>query len=375
MKIEIHHRCRDFDSYRAARTKSLFNAECGWAFDLDAELPIEDFDWKIGLVVGPSGSGKSSIGRRIFGEHAFYEPTGWPTNAPIIDAIAPEGDFNAVTAALAAVGLGDVPAWLRPYGVLSTGQRFRADLARVVAEAPAEVVIDEFTSVVDRQIARIGAQAFAKAWRRTTGQAVLLSCHYDIIDWLCPDWIYDTGARAFARRRERRRPGIELGIFETDGGYWSLFKAHYYLALPRPVAASYFVGSVEGEPVAHLAVSPKFESHYYRATRLVVMPQWQGAGVGTRFLNWVCQYHLDGRGRQGRRYRTLFHTSHPQLCAYLKRSPKWRQVSSVLYGANRRRGIGSMKRTTSRPDVGMGNCGYGGHFRAVQGFAYTGGAA
>ena len=51
----------------------------------------------------------------------------------------------------AQVGLGDVPTWLRPYRVLSTGQQFRANLARVLCEAPARVVIDEFTSVVDRK--------------------------------------------------------------------------------------------------------------------------------------------------------------------------------------------------------------------------------
>jgi len=37
--------------------------------------------------------------------------------------------------------------------------------------------------VVDRQIAKIGAGAFSKAWKRGGGQAVLLSCHYDVLDW------------------------------------------------------------------------------------------------------------------------------------------------------------------------------------------------
>jgi hypothetical protein len=42
MKLEINHRCADFDSYRAARVKSLFNVDDGSRFDLTAELPIED---------------------------------------------------------------------------------------------------------------------------------------------------------------------------------------------------------------------------------------------------------------------------------------------------------------------------------------------
>lgn len=101
--------------------------------------------------------------------------------------------MNTVTSALSAVGLGDVPAWLRPFKVLSNGEQFRAGLARLICESPDQVVIDEFTSVVDRQIAKVGAAAFAKAWRKTKGkQIVLLSCHYDIIEWLQPDWVYDT---------------------------------------------------------------------------------------------------------------------------------------------------------------------------------------
>lgn len=58
MKIEVQHHCSDFNSYRAARVKSLFNAEKGCDWEKTIELPIEDREWQIGLVVGPSGSGK-----------------------------------------------------------------------------------------------------------------------------------------------------------------------------------------------------------------------------------------------------------------------------------------------------------------------------
>lgn len=124
---------------------------------------------------------------------------------------------------------------------------------------------------------------------------------------------------------------------------------------------------VDGELVAHLAVTPRFEIKGFRATRLVVMPEWQGAGVGTRFLNWVCAFHKAGGGRQGKEFPTYFHTSHPQLVQFLKRSKDWRQVSAMLLGANKadqKKRVAS-KKTTSTP-------GAGGHFRAVQGFKYIG---
>ena len=282
MNVEIHNVCSDFNSYRAARVKSLFNAESGCNFDLVADLPLEEKPWRLGVIVGPSGSGKTSMGRVLLGSKNFYAPA-WPSDQPIIDAIAPGGDFNAVTGALAAVGLGSVPAWLRPFHVLSNGEQFRANLARVICEAPERVVIDEFTSVVDRQIAKFGALAFAKAWKRTGNQCVLLSCHRDILEWLEPDWIYDTGKIEFSWGC-LRRPRFELEIRQVDGSYWPLFAPHYYLKLPMPVAAKYYVGLVDGEPVCHLAMATinagkgQFEG---RGTRLVVMPEpsWGRAPV------------------------------------------------------------------------------------------------
>lgn len=373
--IEIHHRVSDFDSYRAARVKSLFNAENGCNFDLT--IPGVDLSgvWTIGAVVGPSGSGKTSIGRKIFDTDRVVDlSAGWNDDRPIVDDIAPDGDFNTVTGMLAAVGLGDVPAWLRPFRVLSNGEQFRAGLARLICEKPPEAVVDEFTSVVDRQIARVGAHAFQRAWRREnqTGRVVVLTPHYDVIDWLQPDWVIDTGKKTFDRGTPRRRPDIELEIWKVDGSYWRYFEPHYYLSLPRPIAAEYFVGTVDGELACHMAVGPWFHVGGYRATRLVTMPEWQGAGVGSRFLDEVAQYHLDGRGRKGKQLPTYFHTSHPQLCAALRRSPKWVQVSAKLYGDNKTKSMQSLNRSGCSLRGGRPATGFGGHFRAVQGFKYIG---
>lgn len=367
-KIQIHNKIDDFNSYRAKRVKSLFNAESGCNFDFEMDIDLSG-KWQIGVVVGPSGSGKTSIGKIIFGENLIYDYTkNWSNNKPIIDDISPNGDFNSVTGALASVGLGDVPVWLRPFKVLSNGEQFRAGLARIICEKPEKIVIDEFTSVVDRQIAKIGSQAFQKAWRRSNpeGKVVLLTPHYDILDWVCPDWVIDTKTKIFERGRLRQRPKIELEIFKTNGSYWKFFKPHYYLDLPMPIAAEYYVGTVNGELTCHLAVSPNFQIKGYRATRMVTMPEWQGAGVGMRFLEWVCENNLQGGGRKGKKFPTYFHTSHPQLCSALRRSKKWIQKSSMLYGGNKAKSFKSISKSNSK------KVGYGGHFRAIQGFKYVG---
>lgn len=132
---------------------------------------------------------------------------------------------------------------------------------------------------------------------------------------------------------------------------------------------------MDGELVCHLAVAPFFTANAYRATRLVVMPEWQGAGVGTKFLEWVCKYHKDGNGRCEKRLPTIFHTSHPQLVGYLKGSPKWVLKSQQMYGGNKAKSAASIKKSnatkTNIAAAGSG-IGYGGHFRAVQGFKYIG---
>ena len=373
VKIEVHNRVSDFNSYRSARVKSLFNAENGCNFDLVIDNVDLSGDWNIGVVVGASGSGKTSIGKMIFGDNKIYDYTkGWSPDKPIIDDINPNGDFNEVTGALSSVGLGDVPAWLRPFRVLSNGEQFRAGLAKIICEKPSELVIDEFTSVIDRQIARIGSNAFQKAFRRSNpkGKVVLLTPHYDILEWVQPDWVIDTNKKSFTRGLLWQRPKIKLDVWKVNQSYWQFYKPHYYLDLPMPIAGEYFIGTVDGELACHLAICPKFESKGYRGTRLVTMPEWQGAGVATRFLDFICEYHLQGNGRKNKKYPTYFHTSHPQLCGALRRSKKWIQVSGVLYGGNKKKSAKSIDRSrVGKKKVGTG---YGGHFRAVQGFKYVG---
>lgn len=164
------------------------------------------------------------------------------------------------------------------------------------------------------------------------------------------------------------------------GGWdlWPLFKPHHYLDSGPMIGAKCYVAFVEGEPVAHLGMGTKnvqtkdasgrkVHAVEARGCRLVVMPEWQGAGVGMRFLNTVCQMNLEGEGTlPGRRMTTVFHTSHPQLATALRRDGKWRQVSGVLHGAHRGKSRASLQKTT-----GTGT-GFGGHLRAVQGFRYYG---
>jgi ABC-type ATPase with predicted acetyltransferase domain len=199
-------------SYASERTRGLYNVgvQDGCRFVMDVDVPIEKDDWQVGVIVGPSGSGKTSIARELFrqGWNDWDPENDWG-NDPIIDVLSKGDDAYAkATAALSAVGLGSVPAWLRPYRILSNGEQFRANLAMLIRFSDQYgdkgIVIDEFTSVLDRQVAKVGANAFAKAWRkRTDKRIILITPHYDILDWVEPDWWIDTaeGADEFASDR------------------------------------------------------------------------------------------------------------------------------------------------------------------------------
>ncbi len=223
MLVEIDQSVPAYKSYAAERTRGLYNvdAEDGMRFRLEAEVPIEESDWRIGVIVGPSGSGKSSIGRALV-EKGFKEWTGgrWPKEQPIIEVLGKD-DYAKATAALAGVGLGSVPSWLRPKSVLSTGEQFRAELAQLLLRTGenSRVVVDEFTSVLDRQVAQVGAGAFAKAWRKKPHRKVILiTCHYDILEWVQPDWTVDTHEAeelGAAGKATLRRESLQSGADRT----------------------------------------------------------------------------------------------------------------------------------------------------------------
>jgi ABC-type ATPase with predicted acetyltransferase domain len=236
MLVHIDQSISMSESYAAARTMGLYNVgvEDGCRFRLDVDVPVEREDWQIGVVVGPSGSGKTSIAKAIE-EHGWKEwVVRWPREKPIIEVLASKGEdpeqaYAKATASLAAVGLGSVPSWLRPHSVLSNGEGFRADLALLLRGKLNRIYIDEFTSVLDRQVAKVGAGAFAKAWRKAGDrQIILITPHYDVLEWIEPDWWIDTAegldefasdrgvvkARkgSFQEARDRARyPGDEVG--------------------------------------------------------------------------------------------------------------------------------------------------------------------
>lgn len=173
-------------------------------------------NWQIGCIVGGSGTGKTTIAKELFGKDIV---TQFEYNAKsVIDDMPKRATMDEIEKMFYAVGFGSVPCWLKPYSVLSNGEKMRVDLARAILEKDF-VVFDEFTSVVDRQVAQTASIAINKAVHRTNKKFIAVSCHYDILPWLQPDWVFDTNEMRyfFTKAHVQKNNSTSKNVGEKNG--------------------------------------------------------------------------------------------------------------------------------------------------------------
>jgi ABC-type ATPase with predicted acetyltransferase domain len=167
-------------------------------------LPLEDFDWQVGVIVGRSGSGKTSIAKQLFPD-SYIRGFDYKSKC-VLDDFPQELETSEITRMLCSVGFASPPDWLKSYDCLSQGEKMRVDIARALSLEEQLIVFDEFTSVVDREIAKVSAFAISKAVRRSKKKFIAVTCHYDVVDWLEPDWVFCTDTMEFSRKKEAGRP-------------------------------------------------------------------------------------------------------------------------------------------------------------------------
>jgi ABC-type dipeptide/oligopeptide/nickel transport system ATPase subunit len=307
-------------SARVLQIQSMFdvppteNSINEWTVDF--ELPS---DWNIGLIVGPSGAGKTTIAQELFGKY-IVAGFDWSSEKALIDDFPKELGIKEITELLGSVGFGTPPNWLKPFHVLSNGEKFRATMARAIAQSSDMLVVDEFTSVIDRQVAQIASHTIQKTIRAKQKRFVAVSCHYDVIDWLQPDWIYQPHGNQFQRRLLRQRPTFELKIHPINRADWQLFKQYHYMSTALGSAAKCFGGFINDECIAfcsYVHFPHRLSKNIKQAHRIVVHPDYQGIGIGGKMSEWMGQY-LYSQGQ-----RLFFVTAHPSMLHYLSKSPRW----------------------------------------------------
>lgn len=298
----------NFNIIKQSNFKETFRvASIKGQFDLDIDkikeqfkgnIDIDNIDWNIGIIYGASGTGKSTIAKELFKKN-YIEQFNYG-NKSIIDEMPKDIEVNQITKIFNSVGFATVWSWLKSYNVLSTGEKMRVDLARAILENRELIVFDEFTSVVNREVAKAGSYAVQKAIRKMNKKFIAVACHSDIVEWLEPDWTFCTDNMEFKITRGLlRRPEIKIDIIERKG-QWEIFRKYHYLSGELNNASRQFVGYIKNEPVVFFAVlhfpHPRIKN-MKRDHRLVVLPDYQGLGIGHKFSSKIAEMFVKGGNR------------------------------------------------------------------------------
>ena len=184
------------------------------------EVPIpskEDMEemnkdnWNILLICGKSGSGKSTILREIYGD---VKPIEYDHDKCVISQF-PRLSEEETCDLLSSIGLASVPTWLRKPQELSNGERARLDIAKAIYDANGGIVVlDEYTSVVNRSAAKSMSFALQRYARQKNLKIIIASCHFDIIEWLQPDYVFN-----LEHRDENGEVEMEKMVYNDDTNY------------------------------------------------------------------------------------------------------------------------------------------------------------
>lgn len=274
------------------------------ALDIDAKkksihhLKIDNINiprnWNVGLIYGASGSGKTTLAKKLFGEDVFKAILN--EDEPIINQFPKELTYDECAAILSGIGLNSVPCWIRPVKTLSNGQRARAEAALLMVQNNGIINIDEWTSVVDRTVAKAMSFCVQKFARKQNKQIILLSCHYDVLEWLIPDWLIDCNEQKFHLKQNEdfffsKRQQLKFDIRKIGRESWKYFSKYHYLSELLPGGRIELYGlffedkQIGFQCFANYTPIVKGKKHIYHSNRTVIHPDYQGLGLGIKLIN------------------------------------------------------------------------------------------
>ena len=121
---------------------------------------------------------------------------------------------------------------------------------------------------------------------------------------------------------------------------WDAFKQYHYLSHSIPPNCDCYAAVINGQPVGFLAVTHGIgKTIYYRVSRVVVLPDYQGIGIGTRLSDWLGSI-LSGAG-----YRYYSRTSHPAMIAHRRRSLLWQTIAEMGFTSTPTSASSKVRRT------------------------------
>lgn len=298
--------------------------------------------FNIGLILGASGSGKTTLAKHIFGENVFdFE---FDETKPVIEQFPDEYSYDDCAKMLSGIGLTSVPCWIRPIYTLSNGQKTRAIAALQMAKCDT-FVVDEWTSVVDRTVAKAMSNCIQKFSRKTNKTIILLSCHYDVVEWLNPDWIIDCNKQEYIERRSlwqnyERQEKLQFDIAKCDRKSWRFFSKYHYLSEKIPGGHVEFFGMYHnGEQIGFICYANyvphrKNTIKQMHFNRLVIHPDYIGLGLGEYLLNETAKimsnngFDVRGKFSSVPTYKILLRSPNLWKCLNIQRNIAGKTVTS-----------------------------------------------
>lgn len=101
---------------------------------------------------------------------------------------------------------------------------------------------------------------------------------------------------------------------------WGCFKDHHYLSAELNIASTIYVCYWEDTLVGMCAVLPVPSGnlkHGFRPTRTVILPDYQGLGIGTKLSEAIGDIYLE------KGYKFYYRSSHLRLRTFWENSPYW----------------------------------------------------
>lgn len=259
-------------------------------FSVDADIKTP---FNVGLIVGASGSGKTTLAKKMFGNDVFdFE---FDVSKSVIDQFPEDYSYDDCAKMLSGIGLTSVPCWIRPMYTLSNGQQARAIAALQMATMDC-FIVDEWTSVVDRTVAKAMSNCLQRFARKNNKQVIALSCHYDVFEWLNPDWVIDCNKQEYVERRSlcqnyERKEKLEFTIRECDRKTWKYFSKYHYLSQNLAGGHVEFFGLYHNNEQIGFTCFANYVPHrkgtvkQMHSNRVVVHPDYVGLGLGELLVN------------------------------------------------------------------------------------------
>ena len=250
--------------------------------------------WNIGLIYGNSGSGKTTMIKHLFGENIFNVQL--DEEEPIINQLPKNMSYEDCAKMLNGIGLNSVPCWIRPVKTLSNGQKARAEAVYLMTKSDDIVFIDEWTSVVDRTVAKAMSLCLYKYAKRNNKKLILCSCHQDVLEWLQPNWMIDCNKQKFILPKTedfffKTREKLEFTIKEIDRTSWKYFSKYHYLSERLPGGKIYLYGLFHNDNQIGFQCFANYTPHkkgtiiIFHSNRTVIHPDYNGLGLGIKLIN------------------------------------------------------------------------------------------